>query len=72
MTKPQFGKFRVDRDIYKNITELSKMNILPHLYNCCNGSVQSSIVNTVPQFLQLPEDELLDIIESLVTKSSNP
>lgn len=42
------------------------------LYNTCDDTTQHSIINTVPDFLTLPEPQLLDAIEQIVTTRSNP
>ena len=60
MTLPQFRKFRMD------------WQINAQLYSCCNAHVQNSIVNTVSDFFTLSEGDLLNAIERIVTKCSNP
>ena len=68
MTHPQFRKFRVDWDIYKGISSLSPDQYNAHLCNACDETVQASLVNTKPKFLELTEQQLLKTIENIVTK----
>ena len=49
-----------------------QMNILLIFISACDHSVQNSIINAKPNFLNLPESTAIDTIESLVTKRSNP
>ena len=72
MTLPQFRKFKIDWTVFKNITLLPDNQITSQLYNACEDSVQTSLINTIPNFIELPEEELLKIIESIVTQQSNP
>ena len=48
----------------------SQANI--HFYNCADEAVQNAIINTHPNFFTIDPDELLDIVEVLVTQRSNP
>ena len=72
MTHPQFRKFRVDWDVYKQITGLPTNYIANHLYSACCSEVQTSLINTKSNCLSLPENELLDTIQLIVTKQTNP
>ena len=72
MTHPQFRKFRVDWDVYKQITGLPTQHIANHLYSACCSEVQMSLINTKSNCLSLPEDELLETIQLIVTKQTNP
>ena len=72
MTKPQFRKFRIDWSMFKRSTRLQDDQVHSYLYNCCDPHVQSALVNTNSAFTQLSEDALLDVLEGLVTKQSNP
>ena len=49
-----------------------KNQIHPQLYNTCDETVQNSLVNTVSDFFSLSKNELLDTLEAIVTKKSNP
>ena len=71
-THPQFHKFRVDWDIYKSISSLSPEQYNAHLYNAWDETVQASLVNTKPKFLELTEEQLFKTIENIVTKRINP
>ena len=72
MTHPSFRKARVDWDVYKTITSIPDHDMIAHLYSACEASLQSSIINAKPDFLQLNEKDALDYIERLVTKLANP
>ena len=62
MTLPQFRKFTIDWTVFKNITLLPDNQITSQLYNACEDSVQTSLVNTIPNFIELPEEELLKTV----------
>ena len=72
MTHPQFRKFLIDWTVYKKITRLPTSEFASHLYSTCDDSVQNTLINSFPEFLQLPEDHMLKTIESVVTKRANP
>ena len=72
MTHPQFRKFRIDWDLYKQIADVPMNQIASMIYNSCDDTTQTSIINTRPDFLTLAEDQLINAIESIVTKKSNP
>ena len=72
MTHPQFRKFKIDWDVFKNITHISNEQLHSQLYSCCDESVQNAIINTSVNFFEIPESEALTIIEAIVTKKSNP
>ena len=54
MTLPQFRKFKIDWTVFKNITLLPDNQITSQLYNACEDSVQTSLINTIPNFIELP------------------
>ena len=72
MTHPQFRKFMVDWHVYKRMTGLPDSQIPIHLYTACEDSVQHSLINSHPNFLDMREEVMLSHIEAVVTKSSNP
>ena len=72
MTHPQFRKFLVDWEVYKNITGLPTNHIANHIYSACCSEVQSTLINTNKSWITLHESELLQAIESIVTKVTNP
>ena len=72
MTHPQFRKFLVDWEVYKQITGLPINHIANHLYSACSNEVQSTLINTNKNCLTLSETQLLEAIESIVTKQTNP
>ena len=72
MTHPQFRKFRVDWGVYKQITGLPTAHVANHLYSACSEEVQTSLISTNIECLTLPEMTLLDTIEAIVTRRTNP
>ena len=71
MTRPQFCKFKTDWDVCKHITILPDSQLHAHFYNSCNDFVPTSVVNSTSNFMTLSEDQLLTIIENIVTQQSN-
>ena len=72
MTQPQFRKFLQDWLVYKQITQLSPAMVAGHLYNACDEAVQTSLINTYPDFNTMDEQTALDTIETVVTIRVNP
>ena len=72
MTRLQFHKFKTDWDVYKHITNLPDSQLHAHLYKSCDDYVQTSLVNSTSYFMTLSEDQLLTILENIVTQQSNP
>ena len=72
MTKPQFRKFRIDWQMFKSSTGIPNDQVHSYLYRCCDPHVQSSLVSSNSTFSALPEEELINLLEGLVTKQSNP
>ena len=72
MTHPQFRKFKIDWDVYKKISNVPVSNLPAQLYHICDDTLQNSIVNTIPNFFTSTEADILDILEKIVTKRSNP
>ena len=72
MTSPQFRKFRMDWNVFKHITNITGQQINAQLSSSCDAQVQNSIVNTVSDFFTLSDGDLLNGIEIIVTKCSNP
>ena len=72
MTNPQFRKFRIDWDVYKKLVDIHPAQLAVHLHNCCDSTVQNSLINTTSNFFNLNETEMLLHIESIVTSQSNP
>ena len=72
MTHPQFRKFKIDWTVYKQITAIPELQIPSQLYNLCENTTQTSLINTTPDFLTFSESQLSDILESIVTTKSNP
>ena len=72
MTQPAFRKVKIDWEVYKTITSIPDRDLTAHLYSACEPSLQSSLINAKASFLQLNEEEALNQIEAIVTKSANP
>ena len=72
MTTEQFRKFRIDWDEFTRVTNLPTAQTNVQLYNCANKAVQNSIINTYPDFFNTSPNKLLDMLEVLVTRKSNP
>ena len=72
ITHSQFWKFKIDWDLFKRITAILFDQITAQLYNICDDSVQNSIINTITDVFQQDESSLLQLIENIVTKYSNP
>ena len=70
MTLPQFRKFLVDWDVFKQVTRISGDQLNAQIYNCCDDEVQNTIVNSMSNFFTISEKALHD--SSIVTKKSNP
>ena len=67
-THAEFGKFKVDWGVYKQLL-LPPTQIASSLYNPCQDSVQNAVVNTVQNFLTLAE---ADILIALKKNSHSP
>ena len=72
MTHPQFRKFKIDWAVYKQIAGVPEGQITSMIYNACDDATQTSVINTYPNFLAFTETDLLNAIETIVTKKSNP
>ena len=72
ITHAEFRKFRVDWDVYKTVTQLPVEQIPHQLYLACESTVQNSIINSSSDFFNLEEDKILTLLESIVTRQSNP
>ena len=72
MTQQQFRKFQQDWTVYKQITHLPLSQAAAHLYNACDEAVQTSLINTHPDFLTMDETTAMKTIETLVTLRVNP
>ena len=72
MTNSQFREFRIEWTMFKQSVRLQDDQIHSYLYNCCDSQVQNALVNSNKEFATLSEEALLKLLESLVTKTSNP
>ena len=71
MTHSQFQKFCTDWNVFKKITNLPDNHIHTQLYNSCDKSGQNCLVNSVTNFFDLHENDLLQQLENNVTKKCN-
>ena len=72
MTHPEWRKFRIDWSVFTTLTNLATDQIAPQIYHACDDDVQNAIINTSADFLTLGQDAIMDILEKIVTKRSNP
>ena len=72
MTPQQFRKFRIDLEVFAKMTNMPPGQTNIQLYNCADEGVQCSIINTYPKFFTAKPDQLLSMVEGLVTQKSNP
>ena len=71
MTLPQLRKFKVDWEAFKKITQLPDDQIASQLYNACKEAVQISLSTSTQNLFERSEEELLKLIESIITQKSN-
>lgn len=71
MTYLQFRKFKIDWDVFEQITAIPLNHIAAQFYNLWDYVVQNSIINAIDVF-QLDEGSLLKFIQNIVPKWSNP
>ena len=64
--------FRIDWDVFTRMTNLPTAQTNVQLYNCADEAVQNFIINTYPDFFNTSPNKLLDMLEALVTRKSNP
>ena len=72
MTHKDFRKFKIDWNVYKTVMELPPSQIAPQIYTACDQAVQSSIINSNKDFFTMDETEILNTLEKIVTRQSNP
>ena len=72
MTHQQFRKIKIDWAVYKEIVSLPDSHVQNHLYSACAEEVQNSLINYNPDCLSMSEENFLNAIEKIVTKSINP
>ena len=72
MTTQQFRKYRIDWEVFCDITGLPANKHHSQIYANAEEAVQTAIINTYPNFFDLASEELLDKIEQIVTHRSNP
>ena len=67
MPSQQFQKFRIDWEVFVQMTNIPAAQTNIQLYNCTNEAVQTSIINTYPKFFSEEPNRLMDMLEALVT-----
>ena len=72
MTHQQYRKFCIDWNVFLTMTRPPASQIHAILYSCCDDVTQTAIINTYPDFFKENVDELLDKVELIVTRKSNP
>ena len=72
LTPNEFRKFRIDWEVYKNLTQVPEDQIPYQIYTACESTLQAAIIATEPTFFNMPEDDVLKTLENIVTKASNP
>ena len=72
MTNQQFCKFKIDWGVFKQLTTIPPSQIAAQLYSLCEDSVQNSILSTSADFFTLSEQDMIQTIETIVTKCFNP
>lgn len=72
MTHQQYRKFSIDWNVFLTMTRPPASQIHAILYSCCDDVTQTAIINTYPNFFKENVDELLDKVELIVTRKSNP
>ena len=72
MTQQQFRKFKIDWDIFTQLTNLDKSKYSINMYNSADENVQTCIINTIPTFFAEKAEKLLELLEPVVTSKSHP
>ena len=72
MTQAEFRKFIIDWSVFKQLSNITKDQIPLHLYNACDAAVQNALINTETKFFQKDEGILLELLQKIATKRSNP
>ena len=71
MTHPQFRKIKIAWAVYKEMYSVPNSHVPNLLYSACTEEVQNSLINSNPNRLSISEEDLLNVIEKIVTKSIN-
>ena len=69
MTHLQFCKIKMDWNVFKQITNMPPNQLHSQLYSSCTDTVQTGLVNTVNNFCELTEAQLLETLEQIITKN---
>ena len=71
MTHSQFRKIKIDWAVYKDMYSVPNSHVPKLLYSACTEEVQHSLINSNPNCLSMCEEDLLKVIEKIVTNSIN-
>ena len=72
LTHPEFRKLKIDWQTFRKLTSLPNTMVAAQLYNQCDDSVQTAIINSSEDYFALSESAIFDLLERIVTKRSNP
>lgn len=76
LLQPKHQKFRQNWpahwNVFKQIANMSPRHIDAQLQSTCTDTAQNSLVNTVTNFFDLNKIQLLETLERIFTKISNP
>ena len=72
MTSQQFRKFKIDWQVFCEISNLPKGKYHVQLYSNAEESVQTELITTYPDYFSLDINTLMDCIEKVVTQRENP
>ena len=61
ITHPQFRKFKINWEFFKQIRVIPPPQIAVQLYNLCDDSIQNTFANTITDVFQLSENNLLKV-----------
>ena len=71
MTQQVFRKFRTDWHMFPKMANFPTAQTNIQLYNCTYKAVYNSIINTYPEFFNMNQNKLLDMLEVLAMQKSN-
>ena len=72
MSKQAFRKFKLDWEVFCELSSLPVGKQHAQLYNAATDEAQTAIINTYPDFFTIPNKDLMQRIESVVTQKINP
>lgn len=71
MTPHALRKFITDWNIFKRLANIHQSDFTIELYMCCNEQLQSAIYANCARFIEMPETDLLQMINELISKPRN-